>query len=644
MRNLFATIVIGFVFTSNAAASHLSTVADSLLDAAPDLYTLPELLAAWDDKESAETRDKRASDRVSAIKVMLGKYEDSQNAVEKATLLYEIGKLHMDQATYLQTQAITRYAADLDRWRIGEILEKPTPNESIVKDELLAISNKLRDFNANFSRDPRIGEVNWMIASAMSRTGNEHFGQYLKQAEVHPKSGDFAVLAKLTQADWLANLGKLEEAATAYDAIRKEQIAEHLKGYATYRLGWTYLIRAIKDLSKARDEYLKKADAAFQLTLKIAKEDSKTRFRLREAALRDLIWTWAWFGLETAPMTYLEKEGLQDKIPELRRRRAEELLRKGEIEQAAEYYNALIAKDPELRERPDIHLKLAHAYIAAGDIQGMRNQIEQLVKISTDKKDDWYDEHEDDKELMTRVTKMHQLLPTNAGFRMIEVANAQTDSKRRKEILTAAIYELATQAEKTTDEQRKLAMRVAIVQGQIELEKFNEALAQLDAIVALGEKAGDYREKAAFERINILAKQMEAEPQPQLPPPGEVKKPIPLSALRTKFAIAANDYLHITPKAENALNLRYQIAQDLFSYGHYKEAMPLFEGIAQEYPREDLGKSSIEIIVSMALKNENWDEVIRLSTSFLNNRDVRGKKLRDFLKQSLDWAKSQKPA
>ena len=89
------------------------------------------------------------------------------------------------------------------------------------------------------------------------------------------------------------------------------------------------------------------------------------------------------------------------------------------------------------------------------------------------------------------------------------------------------------------------------------------------------------------------------------------------------------------------MNLRFQIAQDLFSYGHYEKALPLFEQLAAEFPRTDQGKAGIEIVLSMNLKRKNYEELIRLSTSFLNNREVRGKVLRDYIKQNLDWAKQQ---
>ena len=126
-----------------------------------------------------------------------------------------------------------------------------------------------------------------------------------------------------------------------------------------------------------------------------------------------------------------------------------------------------------------------------------------------------------------------------------------------------------------------------------------------------------------------------------MPAPGDVKTPLPLPDLKKRFAAAAEDYLKIVPEAENAVNLKYQLAQDLFTYGHYDKALPLFEALVIAYPKTDQAKAGIETCLSMNLKRKNWPELIRLSTDFLNNRSVKGKVLRDYIKQNLDWAKAQ---
>lgn len=644
MANLLAALLLALGLASPALATQIRDTADSLLEAAPDQFTLHEMTTPMDEDDDAEDLTKKDAKRLENIASKTAEYKAASSPIVKSELLYDIAKLHAERVDYLRELSVKAYKKEYDRWWIGESLTKPVMKDNDVKEELLTIVNKLRDFTANFSKDPRLAEVNWMIGSSMARTGSEHFDLYLKQAAQHAKSPEWKHRSELTRADWLVSKNRPDEALPIYEEVRKDNPIDSLKAYATYRLGWIYLVKALNAEPAKKVDLLKKAEAGLQLVVKTVKKDEETRFRIRREAINDLTWLWAELDDEKSATTFYEANDLKDSLPAFKKKQAEEWLRQGKLDKAVPYYQNIITLDPEIVTRPDIHLKLAHAFIAAGDVPAMQKEIESLVKITSDEKNEWFDEHEDSRELIDRAKKMVELLPVTAGFRLIQTAQAQKDPKRKAAILTSAIGELQTQAAKEANPEKKLALRIAIFQSQLELEKFSDALAQLDSIVAMGSSAGPQLEIAALERIKILIKLIEDAKLPELPPPGEVKKPIPLPELKIKLAKAANDYLKIAPAAENAPNLRYQVAYDLFSYGHYTEALPLLEAVANDFPKSDQGKSAIEICVSMNLKFENWDELIRLSTSFLNNRSVKGKNLREFLKQNLEWAKSQKPA
>jgi len=640
--NLVAYFVTFICLTTPSFAASSRLTAEKLADAAPDQFTLNATMYAWDDDLDDQELLEADKKRRAVIIGLEAKYQEDKNSIQGATYLFELGRYHTDRANYLRHKAIEAYNRDFDRWWIGETFSKPELKLDAVNEELLAISNKMREFVANFPRDLRIAEVNWMIGSAMARVDNEHFEMYLKLAKQQSKTPEWTRKASLTHADWLVGKKRFDEAIKIYDDLRKEPVQDDLKNYATYRLGWAYLTKALTLNDKQKEENLKRALAALQLVVIGMKDDADVYFQLRKEALKDLTWLWATLEDEPAATAFYDKVREKKQIVDFRDLQAREWIAKGLLDKAVIYYEAKFKKDPEHIERPDIHLRLAHAYIANGNISEMQREIDAIVKLTTDKKGDWYDEYEDNKVIMARAIKMHQLLPANAGFRLLSTAQAHPDPKRKKEIMTAAVAELQKQAATERNEETLLTLRLSGIEGLLALERWKDALVELDGIVAMGTKAGDHLEVAAFERIKILVKLIEESKFPEVPAPGEVKKPIPLPDLKRRFAIAAIDYLNIVPTAENALNLRYQVAHDLFSYGHYSEALPLMEKIANDFPTKDLGKSAIEICVSMNLKFERWDELIRLSTSFLNNRAVRGKALRDFLKQNLDWAKAQK--
>ncbi len=642
--NFVVLFVSVFCLTTPSFGSSSRVVAEKLIDAAPDQFTLHATLLPWDDdlddKQLLEAEKKRQA----IITGLEAKYQQEKATIQGATYLFELGRYHTERANYLQHRAIETYNQDFDRWWIGETLNKPELKLTIVNEQLLAISNKMREFAANFPKDLRTAQVNWMTGSAMARVGNEHIEMYLKLAKQQSKTPEWIRKASLSHADLLMSKKKLDEAIRIYDDVRKEPVQDELKHYATYRLGWAYLIRYLTPEEKQKEDNLKKAMAALQLVVIGMKEDTEVFFQLRKEAINDLTWLWATLDDEAAATAFYEKIGEKKKIVQFKDMQALDWIVKGKLDKAVPYYEAKFKEDPETIERPDIHLRLAHAYIAAGNVAAMQKELDAIIKLTTDTTGDWYDEHHENQAVMTRAVKMHQLLPATVGFRLLSTAQAQPDVKRKKELMTAAILELQKQAAKEKDGTKLLTIRLSIAEALLAQERWKDALNELDSIVTMGAKAGDQLEVAAFERIKILVKLIEEGTFSEVPPPGEVKKPIALPELKARFAVAANDYLRIVPTAENALNLRYQIAHDLFTYGHYTESLPLMEAIANDFPAMDLGKSAIEICVSMNLKFERWDELIRLSTSFLNNRAVKGKALRDFLKQNLEWAKSQKPS
>jgi tetratricopeptide (TPR) repeat protein len=639
---LALNIFIGFGYDAEAATSRKA--AQTLSEAAPDQDTLHELLAPEVDSDDdvAELAEKD-TERVKKLEALNEVYKTSTSAIKKAGALFETGTLLQERYFYLRDVAVNNYLAVYDKWWIGETLIEPELKLDVANEELLKLINISREHASNFSDDPRIAEINWRIGSSMARLGSEHAELYLNQAMQLSRSPEWGQKARLSKADWLLSRGKFDEAIAGYTEIHKANISDSLKAYAAYRMGWAFLSKSWSAPEKERNVALGKAEAALKLAFLGVKEDDETRFKLKSEAAKDLAWLWAYTENETQAAAFFEKQGITKKmLPIFKDKQAEEWLRQGKLDKAVPYYQAKMTADPENPQIPDIHLRLAHAYIVAGDVKSMRQELEVLNKLTSDKEDPWFDEHEDDVELISRVKKMQEFLPKTVGFRIFAAAQAQKNEKLKKEMLATAIKELENQGKQTKDPAQQLAIRITITEALTALERYQEVLTQLDAIVAMGPKAGDQLAGAASDRLNLIIKLDEAQTYPAVPAPGEVRRPMPLPELKQRFALAAQDYMRIVPKSENELNLRFQIVQDLFSYGHYDDALPLYEGIGMQFPRTEQGKISIETLVSMNLKRKNWDEIIRLSTAFLNNREVKGKELRDFLKQSLDWAKEQK--
>lgn len=598
----------------------------------PDQDTLHEFLAPVAVPD-AEQREEARQERATMITQLETLYDTSKNDIVRAGALYELSKLHQDEAFDLKDQAEAAHKLEADRFLIGELAVEPSLKLDAYREALLKRVNVLREMTSNFPRDPRIAEITWQLASTMARLGNEHCEFYFKQAALLAKSPEWANKVKLSRADYLASKKSWDEAIKLYGEVRdaiKDQ-NDSVKAYATYRLGWAYLGTGDK----------KKATAALKLAFLGLKDKDPTRFALRREAALELASLWGEAGNEKEAAEFAQQHELATFMDAYRAKVADEWERQGKFAQVIRYAKDEIAKRPLDAAVPTMHLRIAHAHVATGNVQGMQEEIAALNKLGSDPEDPWFDAHGEDGPAVERIKKMVNLLPLASGFKLFKQAQAEKDPKKQKTLMTAAVKTLQDQQKTVSDPAQALAVRMSLVQGLIVLERFTETLDQLDSLVKLGPKAEPHLVDAAFERLKILVKLDGDQKYPPLPEPGEVKSPLPLPPLKQRFAAAAEDYLRLVPNADNRVNLRFQIAQDLFTYGHYDKALPLFEQLAVEFPRTDQGKAGIEIVLSMNLKKKNYEELIRLSTNFLNNREVRGKVLRDYIKQNLDWAREQ---
>lgn len=640
MRSATFALLMSSVLSAHALGAPVRQAAQTLAEAAPDQETFHEFLApaASDDPED---RAEQEAARLTRIDELERAAKGDASDIKRAAVLFELAKLHHERAFHLRDVAVNAYKAEFDRWWIGESFAEPELKLEPWKEEMLKSINVLRDFAANFRKDPRSAEVHWLIASSMARLGNDHCEQYFKLATQLAKAPEWAHKVRISEADWLLAKGKVEDAVAAYTALRST-VADDMKSYVTYRLGWALLGKGLTSTGPDRGEALKKGEAALKLAFLGHAKDGETRFQLRRSAAADLAWLWAVTDVaEKEPLEFFEKHDMQPMIASFKSRQADEWLRRGQIDKAAAYYHAKMATDPEDAMRPDNYLKLAYAYVVAGNVAGLKQETDALAKITSDKEDPWFDEHEDNEILMGRAKKMHALLPLVAGFKLFAAAEATKDEKRKKDMLTAAVGNLQDQLRAATTDEQALTIRVMLVRAMITLGRHPEALDQLDLIVKMGPKAGPQLAGAAYERLNILVKLDGDQQYPTIPAPGEVKSPLPLPDLKRRFAAAADEYLKIVPDAEILPNLRFQVAQDLFAYGHYDVALPLFETFVNEFPKHEQARAAIEICLSMNLKAKNWEELVRLSTAFLNNRNVKGKELRDYVKENLDWSREK---
>lgn len=627
---------------SPALSGPRGEAATSLIDLAPDIDTLADLLTPAPEKDP-EDRAEEEHERENLIGELEAALKNGKPKVTRNGDLYELGTQRLARAAYLRDKAREAYEREWDRWFIGDALVEPTLTTEHAREELLKGLSHLREMHANAPTHFRRDELKFLIATTLARVGNDHCEAYFKEATQRATSKEWAMKATLARADFLVSKGRLDDAAKIYEEARKTA-PSRLKAYATYRLGWTVLAKHWEKTGNERGDALKKAEAAFKLvvvTLEDDDDDRDMRFVLREEAAKDLAWLWALGGNEKNPVAFLENNDLDDVVPYYTERMAEELLNKGQILKAQQIYAMILEDDPEHPRAPDFRLRLGRAHVVAGNPAGMQKELAALKSMLGNEEDEWFEEYEDDAQRLERVKRMIAFLPLSAGFTLARASELEKDPAKKKKLLEGVVRELSTHISANPKDPDLHVIRLQLTQALMALNQPLAALAELDEMLKIGDKIKDQREAIITERMNLVMKLDAAFQYPPVPTLGEVKQPIPLPDLKRRFAQYAADWLALNPKHEQELPLRYQMAQDLFVYGHYDEAMRRFEGLIEEFPASEQAKVAIEVLLSMNLKRQRWDELVRLSTTFLNNRQVKGKALRDYVRENLDYGKQQ---
>jgi tetratricopeptide (TPR) repeat protein len=452
--------------------------------------------------------------------------------------------------------------------------------------------------------------------------------------------------AQLARADYLVAKGKPDDALALYEAVRAKG-PRPLKSYATYRTGWVHLAKGWAQPEAQRAAALKKAEAAFKLVVLATDDDDdfeEARFPLRREAAFDLAWIWAVTGNEKEPPVFFDEHDLDAYVDVFREKLADEALRKGDLEKGVPVLRALIAEDREHPRVADYRQRLCAAFAVAGNAPALSQETAALVRMTSDDWDPWFDEHEGDEVQLPRAKRMLELLPLTEGMAMNRAADAVKDPVRRKRLLEGSVADLSEHLRQASDPAQIPSLRYTIAANLIALERYADALTQLDELVKLGAKIKDLLGGVLQERLNILVKLDAEQKYPPLPAPGEVESPLPLPDLKKRLATAAEDFLLENPDSEDAAPLRYKLAYDLFLYGHYDETIRRFEAFVADYPEAELARTAIDISLSLQLKRADWTELARLATTYLKNPKVKSADVRRYIKQNLDYAREQAAA
>lgn len=579
-----------------------------------------------EDKSRSEIR----AERVAVLEKL---HEETNDLYKKPNILIKLADEQYQYALDLKAQAETKHGEQMHAYRIGELSELPKPDLRSYNEALTKHVNLLRTFSNTYQNDFRRKQVFLSMAISMAELNHDLCENYFTEAGKGLKEKEDILKFKIARAGWFVKINKWDEAKELYTSVMKEvgDSNNDLKAYASFRLGHVFLAKNDK----------KKALIAFKVAYLTDTREIQRQFDLKKETLLNLAQLWAGNAQVDEAKQFAEDQHLKNFMKDYQEFYAQELVKSGKPDQAIEIWRDQIKSNPLASNVPRLKLEIALAYLQRADVDASNREIQEMKNMTIASEDPWYKEHGEDPVILNYIERIVKSLPFSSGFKMIEIGLESEDQKDKTKFLNAGINLLNNSLGQLKDSAKKISIYQNLIRAYTQLNQQENILNQLDKLMVEKENPEVNRKDVAFQRLKILSEIDEKSEYSELPPMGEVKQPLVIPVMKQRYLSGIEEYLSLDPEFENKINLKYQVANTYFQYGHYSKALQLMENLTIEAPRSEEGVACMQIIVSMAGQKKQFDEVVRLATNLLNNRQVKGKAIRDFLKESLDWAKSQ---
>jgi len=555
--------------------------------------------------------------------------------------LHRLAELYNQRYAYIRSNTIRDFVGKYNNWQINPENSKE-PQLSLKQAETILFKrlNVLRDLVSKFQNHPKQQEAMYLLASTMGRLRKDSCKFYFNQILKRYSKSEYAVKAQFGLAEYYFSIEKFKEAIDEYKKSIKYR-SDIIKPFATYKIAWAYFLFSIsQNKASEKEKLIEKAITAFKLAVLYQKDkDEEDTFKLGRQAASDLAWLWAISDDKQSATDFFQKHKNPLSLLVFEQRLADEYLANNQSAKAIPIYESLVNKYQTNIQLPKIYSKLIEASSLSYNSKKLLSYLKGYKDLFSNEENDWYDEYEDSKDLLNLLEQRFESLARLSGNMFFQSASQQKDKNKRNLLLdqTRDIFNFYISSLPKHKNLEEIMYNLAIT--YYTKEDFPLAIISFDRLISLPPKSKDLLKKSRFNKVLILSAMDSKAKHQKLPELGKAKKPITIPLLKKQLETAILEYIKIDPNSEEIPTMKYTIAFTYMSYGHYKDALKKFEALGLESPRTPQGITAVEILLSYLMETKNWDELVRITTKFLNTKSVKGKKLRDSLKEHLDYSK-----
>lgn len=586
------------------------------------------------DLEVLERRERL--DAIAAFEEFLQRYPNDPRYTPD--VMFRLAELYYEKSSDDQAVAMRDYESMLKKLDPDKN-PTPPPEPKIDFNKSIAIYQRLlKDFSGY-----KLNDASWYLLGYCQEKQDDFKAarsSYESLIAAYPKS-KFTIEAWVRlgeyyfDADPSTETDPLPKAIAAYEkAIEDDK--HPLFDKALYKLGWSHY--RLNHFEDAVSRFIQLIDY-YEAQAK-AKGEELVGGDLRNEALQYTAISFVdedWGSMAKAQETFAKLGGRRYES-EIYRRMADVWFDQTKHPQAIEAYRLVLQRDPLTKDAPQIEQKIVQAFERDRKLDDSFAEASKLANMFSPGTP-WYEKWKHDPDVVTTAGELaerslYQTATYHHQQAMVYKQEGKLEQARGAFETAAKAYESYL----TRFPRSKNAYEIEFYLSDCLYSslQFKEAAKHYAAVRDSGQDVRHF-EEAAYAAVLSNQRELELEIRngtaKQFPvlksterPEGEKVTPIELTPLELTLVEASDKYLSKAKLDDKAPGIAYKAAEIFYTHNQLEEARRRFEGIVQQYPKSELSKYAVNLIVESYLIDKNWKAVEEVSERLAKNDQVIDKK------------------
>ena len=512
--------------------------------------------------------------------------------------IYEkLMNLYVEQASYISSTEYRKFDQRWKKWAVRRRGPEPRLNASKARrvwEKVGDVSGRaLREFPKSKRGDALLFSraISFMFLNRLAQAS----ATFEKIIKGYPNS-NFAGDSYFALGDFYFDRAEFAVALKYYDSATKYQRSKRY-GWSLFKKAWCYY-----NTGKYR-----KALMTWKKTVQYSRrERNKNTLRLREEALRDMIYAFAELKMLDQAITYYKINGTKENISDTIMTFASISMSQGKFREAIRAYRKFLSTAPMHPKAPEIRRDMIGLYYETGNKRAMWRELEKMPNKYS-RGSAWVRKNAKDKELVAETQKMSK----ERVLYYAKLAHVSAQKRKNdKNLLAEAArgYRIYLRVYSATAE----ALEVKFLLGDVLYlqKKYRDSAQSYRQIVMLPPKRAVVVNKAKGSRKNIHAQSahymleahfldfkaeftriLKLKPNPSRPPR-------PISARARNFIKACQLYLKWYSKnKKKKKECDVHIAEIYYRLNHKNESKKYLMSLAMAYPGTKEGESAVDNLI-----------------------------------------------